>query len=201
VVHPAFCREEVVAERAPTAAFAVLGASSVDALHYRRLEHFDFANLELRKMVREGGVGMESETMGRVLVEATVENLKDLWEAESGYRSEEAVRRVVIGDALADTGATTLSLPTRLIRELGLSERGEKRVITSAGENQATMYEAVRLTIQGRDCTVDVMEVPDVVPPLIGQVPLELLDYVIDPAGQRLIGNPAHGGEHVVELL
>jgi hypothetical protein len=63
------------------------------------------------------------------------------------------------------------------------------------------MYTAVRLTIQGRTCTVDVMEVPDDVPSLIGQVPLELLDFVVDPVGQRLIGNPAHGGEHVIELL
>lgn len=30
---------------------------------------------------------MESENMGRVLVEATVENRKDLWESESGQRA------------------------------------------------------------------------------------------------------------------
>jgi hypothetical protein len=35
---------------------------------------------------------------------------------------------------------------------------------------------------------------------LIGQVPLELLDFVVDPRGQRLIGNPEHGGEHIIEL-
>ena len=45
------------------------------------------------------------------------------------------------------------------------------------------------------------MEVPDSVPPLIGQVPLELLDFVVDPGSQQLIGNPAHGGEHIVEML
>ena len=43
-------------------------------------------------------------------------------------------------------------------------------------------------------------ELPDDCPVLIGQVPLELLDFVVDPAGQRLIGNPEHGGEHVLEL-
>jgi hypothetical protein len=42
--------------------------------------------------------------------------------------------------------------------------------------------------------------VPDDCPVLIGQVPLELLDFVVDPGGQRLIGNPAHGGEHIIEL-
>jgi hypothetical protein len=62
------------------------------------------------------------------------------------------------------------------------------------------MYDAVRLTIQGRECTVDVMEVPDNVPMLVGQIPLEFLDFVIDPRSQSLVGNPAHGGEHILEL-
>ena len=62
------------------------------------------------------------------------------------------------------------------------------------------MYGAVRLTVLGRDCTCDVLEIPDDCSVLIGQAALGLLDYVVDPAGQRLIGNPAHGGEHIMEL-
>jgi hypothetical protein len=62
------------------------------------------------------------------------------------------------------------------------------------------MYRAVRLTIQGRDCICDVAEIPDDCPVLVGQIPLEALDFVVDPAGQRLIGNPEHGGEHMIEL-
>jgi hypothetical protein len=62
------------------------------------------------------------------------------------------------------------------------------------------MYDAVRLTIQGRSCTMDVMEVPDDVPVLVGQILLEHLDLVIDTRSRRLIGNPAHGGEHVYEM-
>jgi len=52
----------------------------------------------------------------------------------------------------------------------------------------------------GRDCTVDVTEVPDTVPVLVGQIPLEFLDFAVDPKQQRLIGNPEQGGEHVLEL-
>jgi hypothetical protein len=44
------------------------------------------------------------------------------------------------------------------------------------------------------------MEVPDDVPVLIGQVPLEQLDFVVDLQARRLIGNPAHGGEHIIEM-
>jgi predicted aspartyl protease len=111
------------------------------------------------------------------------------------------VRRVTIEEALVDTDATTLSLPTRIIQQLGLTKQSEKRVITSAGSSQAALYSAVRVTIQDRSCTVDVMEVPDQSPPLLGQIPLEMLDFVVDPRARRLIGNPAHGGEHVIELL
>ena len=46
---------------------------------------------------------------------------------------------------------------------------------------------------------MDVLEVPDGVPPLIGQIPLEHLDFVVDPRNQKLIGNPAHGGVHTYE--
>ena len=56
------------------------------------------------------------------------------------------------------------------------------------------MYRAVRLTIQGRECISDVGEIPDEFSVMIGQVPLELMDWVVDPKGQRLIGNPEHGG-------
>ena len=138
--------------------------------------------------------------MGRVLTEATIESLRDLWEAERGTRGSEDVRRAMVTDALVDTGATMLSLPTRLIQQLGLKEQYRKRVWSSVGVTEAAVYDAVRLTIQGRTCTMDVMEVTDDVPVLIGQLPIEQLDFVIDARSQTLIGNPAHGGEHMFEL-
>jgi len=142
----------------------------------------------------------EPETMGRVLTEATVENLEDLWAAKRGLLAAQDVRRIVVSDALVDTGATLLSLPRRLIVQLGLAKTGTKRVTSSTGGGEAAMYDAVRLTIRGRTCTMDVMEVPDDVPVLIGQLPLEHLDLVVDLRSRSLTGNPAHGGEQVYEL-
>jgi predicted aspartyl protease len=143
---------------------------------------------------------MESETMGRVLTEATIENLEDLWEAKRGLRPPEAVRRIIVADALVDTGATGLSLPTRFIQQLGLTKRAEKRVTTGTGVGTTGLYDAVRLTIQGRDITIDVTEVADAAPVLVGQIPLEFMDFVVDPRSGRLIGNPAHGGEQTLDL-
>jgi predicted aspartyl protease len=139
--------------------------------------------------------------MGRVVVEATIENLEDLWAVRRGALSADQVRRVVVSDALVDTGATLLSLPTRVIRELGLQAVATKRVSSSTGVGEATLYDTVRLTVQGRSCGMDVIEVPDTVPVLIGQIPLEHLDFTIDMRGLSLVGNPAHGGEHMYELF
>jgi predicted aspartyl protease len=140
---------------------------------------------------------MEPDEMGRTVTEATIENLQDLWDAERGLIPNEQVRRITVSDALVDTGATLLSLPARLIQQLGLKKHSTRRV----GLVEADMYDAVRLTIQGRDCTMDVIEVPDSVPVLIGQIPLEHLDFVVDRVARRLIGNPAHGGQHMYELF
>ena len=144
---------------------------------------------------------MERATMGRVVTEATIENLEDLWAAKRGLLAENQVRRITIPDALADTGATLLSIPTSAIRQLGLEKTASKRVISRNGPTEASLYSAVRLTVRGRSCTMDVMEVPDDVPVLIGQLPLEHLDFVVDLRTRTLIGNPAHDGEQVYELF
>jgi clan AA aspartic protease len=143
---------------------------------------------------------METATMGKVLVTATIENLYDLLNVSQGVSKPEQVRRIEVTDALVDTGATTLSLPKRFIAQLGLQPVRQRQARTSAGPVTLQMYGIVRLTIQGRDWNGDVVEIPDDCPVLIGQLALEGLDFVVDPIGQRLIGNPAHGGEHIIEL-
>jgi predicted aspartyl protease len=129
-----------------------------------------------------------------------MQNVIDLYEASRGQRAADAVRTVDVPDALVDTGATIVSLPKRYIDQLGLQPLRTRRARTSAGPVTLQEYGTVRLTVQGRYCTCDVVEIPDDCPVLIGQIPLELLDFVVDPSGQRLIGNPAHGGEHIIEL-
>lgn len=141
----------------------------------------------------------ECETMGRVVAEIVVENIADALAAAQGNVSAEQVRRVIIHDALVDIGATFLSLPRSIIEQLGLIKISAKRVLTSKGPAESSLYAAVRLIIQGRFCTTDVMEVPDGVSALIGQIPLENLDFVVDPRNQKLIGNPRHGGEQMFE--
>jgi predicted aspartyl protease len=142
---------------------------------------------------------METATMGRTLVHATIENLYDLYEVQLGKRQPEQVRRIEIPDALVDTGSTMLMLPRRYVDQLGLQFFEKKLMHSPDADTMVDVYCLAQLTIQGRKCPIDVGVVRDACPTLIGQLPLERLDFVVDPVGRRLIGNPAHGGEFALE--
>lgn len=143
---------------------------------------------------------METATMGKVIVKAKVQNLDDLYEVKKGQRAVADVRTVEMDNALVDTGATMLLLPSRYIAALGLELVRTREALTAAGMIPLKIYEVVRLTVDGREASVEVAEVPDNNPPLIGQIPLEILDFLVDPQGQRLVGNPAHGGQQMIEV-
>jgi predicted aspartyl protease len=143
---------------------------------------------------------MGTDTMGRVTVAATIENLGDLYMVEKGVLPADQVHRIEVSHALVDTGGTTLLMPKTLIERLALIPFRTRVARTSAGLVTFQVYGAARLTVQGRECQVDVVELPEGSPVLIGQVPLELVDFVVDPAHNCLIGNPAHGGEQMIEM-
>jgi predicted aspartyl protease len=144
---------------------------------------------------------MEIVIMGKVVVPAVIENLEDLLRVQAGEIASDEVRRVEVPDALVDTGAVMLSMPKRLIAQLGLRPYRKRTVRTVGGIVQTTLYRVVQLTVQGREFSCDVAEIPDDCPVLIGQIPLEGLDFVVDPIQQRLIGNPEHGGEHMIDIF
>ena len=138
--------------------------------------------------------------MGKVVVKAKIENIENLYALEKSEIGLDQVRVIDVDNAVVDTGATMLSLPKGLIRQLGLKRLRTRHAKTTAGVQELAIYGTVQLTVQDRDCRVDVAELPEECPPLIGQVPLQLLDFVVDPTGQRLLGNPEHGGEHMIEM-
>ena len=142
---------------------------------------------------------MGTATMGKVIVSAKIENLEDQYMAYQGLIPPSQIRTLVVEDALVDTGATGLMIPSRLLTPLGLRPTEVKHGRTVSGPLTMQKYEAVRLTLQGRNCVVEVHEIPDHSPVLIGQIPLESMDWVVDPKNLRIIGNPEHGGEEMVE--
>jgi predicted aspartyl protease len=144
---------------------------------------------------------VETTTLGQVVVAAQIENLFDQRAAEEGRISADQIRHVEVPNARIDTGATFISMPKSLIDQLGLKRVEVKAARTAMGFVNFGVYEPVKLRIQGRDCEVRVTEVADSCPVLIGFIPLEMMDFVVDLKNQRLIGNPDHGGEWIIDMF
>ena len=125
--------------------------------------------------------------MTRVTASVRVENLSD-------------GRTFDIPDALVDVDALGLSLPRSAIDALGLKLVKIGRASTPSGPTDVRIFGPVRLTIDGRDCPCEPVEVAEDQPARIGRIVLHALDLVVDPLSACLVGNPAHGGEHIIEL-
>ena len=64
---------------------------------------------------------VRTNLMGQVTCEAKVESTEDLLSVRKGVLTPDKVRAVNITDALVDTGASTLGLPTTILRQLSNS--------------------------------------------------------------------------------
>ena len=129
-----------------------------------------------------------------------LENQYDLVAVKLGVMNPERVRRVTVPDALVDTGATGLCLPTSLIEQLGLTPIEVRRARAATGIVERMLYSEVQFTILERTSTIQVTDLPEGSPVLVGHMVLEHLDLCVD-IKKGLIYNPAHDGEWIIEIL
>jgi predicted aspartyl protease len=140
--------------------------------------------------------------MGRVTCEVKVVNADDEALARQGHKPESEVRTIHIRDALVDTGASTLGLPASMLRQLGFDKPTKtKRSRNTTGEYDVKIYGPVRLWIFDRDMILDAMELADGCPVLIGQLPLEHMQLVVDMVNHRIAKSPANGGEWILDMF
>ena len=125
-------------------------------------------------------------------------NLADAVLADSGVITPEEVRRVIVEDALVDTGATRLSLPQPIIEQLGLTPVSSAKARTAAGIVDRTIYSEVRFTLLEREGSLLVTDLPAGTPVLVGHLVLEQLDLCVD-IRKGLIYNPDHDNEWIDE--
>jgi predicted aspartyl protease len=129
--------------------------------------------------------------MGKVTTPIKVENWLDAELQAMGARKEKP--RSVETDALVDTGAVMFYLKATVIQQLGLRHIAEIKSRTmSAQFEMRRIFSPVALEIQGRTGRFEVVEVPDSRPNIVGQIPLERLDWVVDCRNQKLVPNPEH---------
>jgi len=136
--------------------------------------------------------------MGKIVEKVKIVNLFDDMQVQQGMIEPDKVRRLET-EALVDTGVTFLCLKKSLIEKLGLIPVGERSVRTSNGRVTRTIYSEVIIYLKDRFARVSVSELPEDCPNLLGQFPLQIMDFVVDMRNEKVIGNPEHDGEWMWE--
>ena len=99
---------------------------------------------------------------------------------------ELAALRVV---AMVDTGAITLCIPEHVAVQLSLSELERREVTTATGSRVSVLYVGpVQVGFGNRSCFTGALVKGDSV--LLGAMPLEDMDLVINPRKQEVTVNP-----------
>ena len=129
--------------------------------------------------------------MGKVIEKIQIQNWEDIALVAAGARKS-APRRIQT-EALVDTGAGLFYLQRGLVKRLGLRpiDKVMSRTMSNRVEERR-VCSPVELVLAGRTGLFRVVEIPDELPNLIGQIPLEELDLVVDLRKRRVVPNPEH---------
>ena len=136
--------------------------------------------------------------MGIVHTEITLKNVKDIIKAEEGLIGEQEIREATV-EAMVDTGTGTLVINEELRQQLGLELKGERQA-TLANEAKETVKIAglVEVSWKNRDTVCRPLVVSRTGEILLGAIPLEDMDLMVDPVRQILTG--AHGDEIITMM-
>ena len=93
-------------------------------------------------------------------------------------------------EATVDTGAAYTTIPSRLLRQLGIEPMGQRQFMPVDGQRVWMDYAEARVTIDYESVTTIVVFSNDDAPPLLGAYTLEVLALAVDPLHQRLV--PTH---------
>lgn len=140
--------------------------------------------------------------MGKVLTDLKLTSLYDLRDFRLQRIKETEIKSLLINNVIVDSGASMLCLSKAIIDQLDLEFVKSTKVNTADGIVTRGIYGPVVYEIQGRSARGDVLELAHPkINALIGQIPLEQLDFLINPAANRLITNPEHEGELILDQL
>jgi hypothetical protein len=137
--------------------------------------------------------------MGMVQTEILLKNLRDQMDFELGHIKEQDVKTVTV-TAVVDSGAMGMVITESLRQQLGLGIKGERQVTFANNTKEiAKIADPVEIWWKNRDAICSPIVVSGEGRILLGAVPLELMDLIVDPVRQELIG--AHGDQIEYLLL
>jgi len=133
--------------------------------------------------------------MGHVNTQITLKNVKDIFRAEEGIIQETEIRKATV-DVMVDTGATMLVINEELFERLGLGVIGERELsLANDATETCKLTDALEINWEDRSFTMPALVVKEASEFLLGVLPLEGMDLMVDPINQRLVG--AHGDHPV----
>ena len=140
----------------------------------------------------------EEPFMGLVKAEITLKNTGDITDAQRGYIKEPEIRQTTV-TAMVDTGAATLVINEAIRRQLGLNLQDIYVAELADGSVQTyNKTEAVQIQWKNRDALCRAILIPNASDVLLGAIPLEEMDLIINPLKQELIG--AHGDQAILRV-
>jgi clan AA aspartic protease len=130
--------------------------------------------------------------MGLVHADIELVNSDDLALNRRGYLSKDQIRRMNV-TALVDSGAYMLAINEAIQTQLDLPVV-DIQVAELADGTQISLdvVGPVDVYFENRATTVRAMVLPGESEVLLGSIPMEDMDVLIDPKQQRLIVNPKH---------
>ena len=132
----------------------------------------------------------EEPFVGEVRVTVEIENVYDREMAERGLGDPARIRRLE-ASLIVDTGSILLALPEDLVDLLGLRRRYRTQSQLADGTLIDTWVAGgAAVHVLGRMAEVECVVLPAGSPALLGQVPLEVMDLLVDCRRQTLAVNP-----------
>jgi len=114
----------------------------------------------------------------------------DLILVQEGYLTEDQICRVSV-TALVDSGSSMLAIPRSLARMLNLRKMDEIQTELANGDiMQVDVVGPVEVRFQNRKTLVNAVVIEAETEVLLGAIPMQGMDVVIDPKRERLIVNP-----------
>jgi len=129
--------------------------------------------------------------MGMIQTEIRLRNATDESKAREGLIREQEIRSITV-TAVVDTGAASLVISEELREKLGLCIVEERSVKLADGRRTACkLTEAVEVHWKDRHWPCAAVVIPNAETVLLGAIPLEGMDLMINPKTQELVG--VHG--------
>ena len=130
--------------------------------------------------------------MGLIYAELELINAGDIELARRHYIGEEEIKRMRV-NALVDTGAYMLCINESVQEQLQLPVLELRKGVNANGEiREYKVVGPIELKFKNRRTLCEAMVLSGDNEILLGSIPLENMDVLIDPLRQELIVNPEH---------